>query len=219
MSSKKWLVTFFATVALMAGAVVGLNYLADPFGVFPGRFLEWPGYEMTINPRAAKLTYLKTRSQEYDSYLIGCSSTSSYPVEKLNQYLDARFYNMIMYGADMLDVEQIARRLIETTEVKNLVVNLYIDNAIHYDTLPDPRSFAVPPEATGEDPLQFYSRFLLMDPRHALDKLSAMARDTYTTQAFDVFDPVTGAYDKKERDAEFIGDMDAYLPAYPVFAA
>ena len=104
MSSKKWLVTFFATVALMAGAVVGLNYLADPFGVFPGRFLEWPGYEMTINPRAAKLTYLKTRSQEYDSYLIGCSSTSSYPVEKLNQYLDARFYNMIMYGADMLDV-------------------------------------------------------------------------------------------------------------------
>ena len=219
MSSKKWLVTFFATVALMAGAVVGLNYLADPFGVFPGRFLEWPGYEMTINPRAAKLTYLKTRSQEYDSYLIGCSSTSSYPVEKLNQYLDARFYNMIMYGADMLDVEQIARRLIETTEVKNLVVNLYIDNAIHYDTLPDPRSFAVPPEATGEDPLQFYSRFLLMDPRHALDKLSAMARDTYTTQAFDVFDPVTGAYDKKERDAEFIGDMDAYLQAYPVFAA
>ena len=103
MSSKKWLVTFFATVALMAGAVVGLNYLADPFGVFPGRFLEWPGYEMTINPRAAKLTYLKTRSQEYDSYLIGCSSTSSYPVEKLNQYLDARFYNMIMYGADMLE--------------------------------------------------------------------------------------------------------------------
>lgn len=219
MSSKKWLVTFFATVLLMAGGVVGFNYLADPFGVFQGSFLEWPGYEMTINPRAAKLTYLKTHAQEYDSYLIGCSSTSSYPVEKLNQYLDARFYNMIMYGADMLDVEQIARRLIETTQVKNLVVNLYIDNAISYDTLPDPRSFAVPPEATGEDPLRFYSRFLCMDPRHSLDKLSAMARDTYTTQAFDVFNPVTGAYDKKERDAEFIGDMDAYLQAYPVFAA
>ena len=135
--------------------MVGLNYLADPFGVFPGRFLEWPGYEMTINPRAAKLTYLKTRSQEYDSYLIGCSSTSSYPVEKLNQYLDARFYNMIMYGADMLDVEQIARRLIETTEVKNLVVNLYIDNAIHYDTLPDPRSFAVPRRPPGRTRCNF----------------------------------------------------------------
>lgn len=219
MSSKKWLITFFATVLLLGGAVVGFNALTDPFGVFPGGLLEWPAYEMTINPRAAKLTYLKTRAQEYDSYIIGCSSTSSYPTRQLDQYFDARFYNMIMYGADMLDVEQIARRLIETAVVKNLVVNVYIDNAESYDTLPDVRSFAVPPEATGEGALEFYSRFLLMDPRFGLDKLSAMGRDTYTTQAFDVFNPVTGAYDKKERDAEFIGDMEEYLAAYPVFAA
>ena len=57
-----------------------------------------------------------------------------------------------------------------------------------------------------------------MDPRHSLDKLKALRKDTYLTQTFDVFDPVTGAYDKKVRDAEPIGNMDRYLEAYPVFA-
>lgn len=219
MSSKKWLITFFATVALLGGAVLALNLLADPFGVFRGKLWDWPAYEMTINPRSAKVTYLEEHHQEYDSYIIGCSSTSSYPTEALNDYFDASFYNMIMYGADMLDVEQLSRYLIEHYTVENLVVNVYIDNAISYDTLPDERSFALQPRVTGEDPLDFYARFLFMDPRHDVDKLSAMLRDTYTTQAFDVFDPVTGTYDKKERDAEFIGDLDDYLVAYPAFAA
>ena len=57
-----------------------------------------------------------------------------------------------------------------------------------------------------------------MDPRHSLDKLEAMVQDTYLTQTFDVFDASDGAYDKKVRDAEPIGNMDAYLESYPVFA-
>ena len=59
MSSKKWLVTFFATVLLLGAGVLGFNFLVDPFGAFPGGPLEWPGYEMTINPRTAKMSYLK----------------------------------------------------------------------------------------------------------------------------------------------------------------
>ena len=43
-------------------------------------------------------------------------------------------------------------------------------------------------------------------------------QDTYLTQTFDVFDASDGAYDKKVRDAEPIGNMDAYLESYPVFA-
>ena len=63
MSSKKWLVTFFATAFLMGAAVLGLNFLADPFGVFPGSVWEWPAYEMTINPRTAKISYLEEHHQ------------------------------------------------------------------------------------------------------------------------------------------------------------
>ena len=218
MSSKKWLIAFFATVLLIGAGVVGFNYLMDPFGVFRNPLLEWPSYEMTVNPRTAKFTYLQQHAQEYDSYIIGGSSTSSYPTEQLNRYFNARFYNLIMYGSDMLDVEQFSAWLLDNCQVKNLVVNMYIESALTYNTVSHPLSFAMPPELTGENPLAFYSRFLLMDPRHSVDKLRAMGEDTYMTQPFDVFNEQTGAYDKKVRDAEGIGPMEDYLEAYPVFA-
>ena len=219
MSSKKWLVLFCATVLFLGAAVLGFNWLVDPYGVFSHKTLEWASYEMTLNPRTAKMTYLEEHHQEYDSYLLGCSSTSSFPVESLNEYLDASFYNMIMYGADMLDVEEQAVYLLEHYEVKNLVVNVYLDNAKDYNTLPDPlRSYTMPAQTTGESSAAFLAKYLFMDPRHSLDKLTAWYEDTYLPQSFDVFDAETGAYDKSARDAEAIGDMDAYLESYPVFA-
>ena len=218
MNSKRWLALFLATVALLGAAVVAFNYLVDPFGVFPHKALEWPSYEMTLNPRTAKITYLKEHHDEYDSYLLGCSSTSSFPIESLNEYLDARFYNMIVYGADMLDTEQQAAYLLDNYEVKNIVVNVYLDNAKDYDVEADPLSYAMPPETTGQNKLAFFSKYLFMDPRHSLDKLKAMAEDTYLTQTFDVFNETRGDYDKKVRDAEGIGNLDRYLEAYPVFS-
>ncbi len=105
MTSKKWFFTFAATVAVLAAAVMGFNLIADPFGVFKGSFMEWPSYEMTLNPRTAKTTYIEKHHDEYDSYIIGCSSTSSYTTDELNRYFGADFYNMIMYGADMLTLK------------------------------------------------------------------------------------------------------------------
>lgn len=218
MNSKRWLLGFLATAVVLGAAVLGFNWLVDPFGVFSHKALEWPSYEMTMNPRTAKITYLKEHHEEYDSYILGCSSVSSFPTDALNTYFDAKFYNMIAYGADMLDVEQQAFYLVENYEVKNLVVSVYIDNAMNYNEEADPLAYAMPPETTGENPLAFYAKYLFMDPRHSLDKLEAIAQDTYLTQTFDVFDASDGAYDKKVRDAEPIGNMDAYLESYPVFA-
>lgn len=221
MNSKKWFLTFAATVAVLAAAIMGLNVLVDPFGVFKGSFLEWPSYEMTLNPRTAKTTYIQKHHDEYDSYIIGCSSTSSYTTEELNQYFDASFYNMIMYGADMLDVENMSKWLADNYEVKNLVVNVYIDNTLEYDSESNPLTFSMSPEATGGsaiDKARFNFRFITADPRHAFDKLKAMYSDTYTTQTFDVFNAETGAYDKRVRDIENIGSLEEYLQEYPVFA-
>lgn len=220
MTSKKWFFTFAATVAVLAAAVMGFNLIADPFGVFKGSFMEWPSYEMTLNPRTAKTTYIEKHHDEYDSYIIGCSSTSSYTTDELNRYFGADFYNMIMYGADMLDVENMSKWLADNYEVKNLVVNVYIDNTLEYDSESNPLTFSMSPDAMGGsklDKARFDWRFLTADPRHALDKVKAMMKDTYLTQSFDVFNEKTGAYDKKVRDVEGIGDMDEYLDAYPVF--
>ena len=217
MSSKKWLAMFFVTVLLILAGLGVLNILADPFGVFGLDVLEWPSYEMTMNPRTAKISYLKDHHGQYDSYVVGASSSSSFPVEKLNEYTGASFYNMFAYGSDMYDVEQEVRYLVEHYTVKRLVVNVYVNSACKYDAGGD-RTSILPPEVTGESPWTFYPRFIAMDPRFSVDKLTAMRSDTYLTQAFDVFNERTGAYDKTVRDAEPIGSMEEYLQNYPVFA-
>ena len=65
-----------------------------------------------------KISYLEQHHDEYDSYFLGCSSTSSLPTESFNEMLNAKFYNLIMYGADMKDCEKIANYLIDNYTVK-----------------------------------------------------------------------------------------------------
>ena len=133
MSSKKWVLVFLATVLVLAALLAALNLAADPFGAFGDRLLSWFSYDETNNPRVAKFTYLEQHHDEYDSYILGCSSTSSFPVDAFNEAYSASFYNLIMYGADMRDCEKIAQYLVEHYEVKNLILNVYLDNGLTYD--------------------------------------------------------------------------------------
>ena len=219
MSSKKWVLVFLVTVFVLAALLAGLNAAVDPFGAFGDRLLSWFSYDETNNPRVAKLTYLEQHHDEYDSYILGCSSTSSFPVDAFNEAFDARFYNLIMYGADMRDCEKITRYLIEHYEVKNLILNVYLDNGLEYDEESDRLTKSL---HYKEDPdtsaLSFYTRYLFADPRYALAKLNALRTDTILPQTFDVFDERTGCYDKRVRDAEPIGSAERYLESYPVFA-
>ena len=219
MSSKKWVLVFLAIVFVLAALLAGLNAAVDPFGAFGDRLLSWFSYDETNNPRVAKLSYLEQHHDEYDSYILGCSSTSSFPVDAFNEAFDARFYNLIMYGADMRDCEKITRYLIEHYEVKNLILNVYLDNGLEYDEESDRLTKSL---HYKEDPdtsaLSFYTRYLFADPRYALAKLNALRTDTILPQTFDVFDERTGCYDKRVRDAEPIGSAERYLESYPVFA-
>ena len=219
MSSKKWVLVFLVTVLVLAALLAGLNLAVDPFGAFGDRLLYWFSYDETNNPRVAKFSYLEQHHDEYDSYILGCSSTSSFPVDAFNEAYDASFYNLIMYGADMRDCEKIARYLIEHYEVKNLILNVYLDNGLTYDEESDRLTKNL---HYKEDPdtsvLSYYTRYLFADPRYALAKLNALRTDTILPQTFDVFDERTGCYDKRVRDAEPIGSEERYLESYPVFA-
>ena len=133
MNAKKWVLSLPVIVLILAALLAGFNYVTDPFGAFGDRFMQWFSYDETNNPRAAKISYLEQHHDEYDSYFLGCSSTSSLPTESFNEMLNAKFYNLIMYGADMKDCEQIANYLIDNYTVKNLVLNVYLDNGLTYD--------------------------------------------------------------------------------------
>lgn len=217
MSAKKWLVCFVLTALLLAAALAGFNLYTDPFGVFGDRFLDWYSFDETNNPRAAKLAYLRDRLDDYDSYVLGCSSTSSFSVGPLNEAFGASFYNMIVYGADMQDTEQLARWLLAHDSVRYLFLNVYIDNGLSYGYESNPLTDSMPPEADGSSGLRFYTRFAFASPEYGVAKLRARKADTYLAQSFDVFDEPGGAYDKKKRDVEPIGALDPYLDAYPVF--
>ena len=215
MQSKKWVFMFLGCLLSLPLLLMAANYIVDPFAVFG--HMTWYSFSETLNPRVAKTTYLMDHWQEYDSYLVGCSSTSSYPVETLNEYLDASFYNTISYGADMKDAEETVRWLLANCTVRNIVLNVYVDNGVTYDVGQDQLTQKLHRAVSGENPLTFYGSFLLADPNYILDKLKDKAADTELSQPFDVFDEATGAYDKRARDVENIGALERYFEAYPVF--
>ena len=219
MNAKKWVLTFLLLALVLVLGLAAFNYVTDPFAAFGDKFLNWFSYDETNNPRVAKISYLEQHHDEYDSYILGCSSTSSLQVSDFNKLYDANFYNLIMYGADMRDCEKIADYLIEHYEVKHLVLNVYLDNGFTYDDETDRLTrnlhYLTDPDTSA---LSFYTRYLFCDPRYGLSKLKNLRNDRLLPQSFDVFNEVTGEYDKRVRDVEPIGSMDTYLEAYPVFA-
>ena len=219
MNAKKWVLTFLLLALVLALGLAAFNYVTDPFAAFGDKFLNWFSYDETNNPRVAKISYLEQHHDEYDSYILGCSSTSSLQVSDFNKLYDANFYNLIMYGADMRDCEKIADYLIEHYEVKRLVLNVYLDNGFTYDDETDRLTrnlhYLTDPDTSA---LSFYTRYLFCDPRYGFAKLKNLRNDRLLPQSFDVFNEVTGEYDKRVRDVEPIGSMDTYLEAYPVFA-
>lgn len=215
MNSKKWCLISAAAAMAATAAVALFNIITDPFGVFGS---QWYSYSETNNPRVAKIEYLEKNHDLYDSYIIGCSSTSSYPVENLNEYMDARFYNLIMYGADMYDVEQTVYYIGKNYEVKNLVVNLYIANGFDYNYEPDRLTGSLHPKVDGSSRAAFYFKYAFANPQYSFAKISAGFNDRYLAESFDVFSTDSGAYDKRKRDAEHISDMEDYYEHYPAFA-
>ena len=219
MNAKKWVLTFLLFALVLVLGLAAFNYVTDPFAAFGDKFLNWFSYDETNNPRVAKISYLEQHHDEYDSYILGCSSTSSLQVSDFNKLYDANFYNLIMYGADMRDCEKIADYLIEHYEVKHLVLNVYLDNGFTYDDETDRLTrnlhYLTDPDTSA---LSFYTRYLFCDPRYGFAKLKNLRNDRLLPQSFDVFNEVTGEYDKRVRDVEPIGSMASYLEAYPVFA-
>lgn len=217
MSSKKWFIAFIISFVVIICGYALFNMLVDPFGVFGDAIYDWYSYDMTVNPRAAKIAYLDKNYKKYDSYIIGCSSTSSFPVESLNKYFGGKFYNLFMYGADMLDVEQTCEYIIEKYNVKNLIVNVAISNATNYDVDNDSLNQTVHAKVNGKPLLSFLSRYMFLKPEHSLEKIKSNSEDKYLPEAFDVFNPETGAYDKRKRDAEAIRSLEEYYEVYPEF--
>lgn len=217
---KAWLLYMLLSLAICGLAFAGFNWAVDPFGVFGDKLMNWYAYDMTNNPRVSKIAYLDQHHENYDSYIIGCSKTSSFSTEKLNAYYGgASFYNMLMYGGDMYDIEKTALYIIENYQPENIILNIGLEEAVSYNVEEDPVKNNLHAKVEGSSALFFYLKYLFLHPQYALDKLQAYSQKSYLPGASDVFVPQTGVYNKLVRDTEPIGSLADYMAAYPDFDA
>ena len=214
---RRFFLTFLAAALAAALLLAGFNAAVDPFGVFGDRILSWWSYDMTQNPRTAKIGYLDRHWRDYDAYIIGCSKTSSFPTAQLNELYDASFYNMIMYGGDLYDCEKTAEYVLEHYRARHIVINIGFDEVMDYDNESDDMKGNLHAKVDGSSLLRFYGKYLFSNPEYALKKLYAYARNGYLVNENRVFDAETGAYDKSMRDIEPISDLKSYLEKYPAF--
>ena len=211
MKLTQWIRIFFGVLLGCTVLFMAYNIVTDPFGVFGDRFFHWYEYDMTMNPRAAKIDYLDRNHRNYDSYVVGSSKASSLPVEELDRYLNARFYNMTWYGGDLRDECQLVHYLIGHYTVKNIVLTVDPQNAEVYNIEEDPIKNRMHCHVTGESPLTFYGRYLLCNPSYGMDKIRAYRERGYLTDQNAVYIAETGCYNKQKRDATPIGSTEEYL--------
>ena len=211
MSLKKQLSVFAVACLVFAALYAAFNFLVDPFGVFGDVIFDYYEYNMTQNPRVAKIAYIEKHSDEYDSYVFGCSKSSSYPIEELNEYLDADFFNMFAYGGDLADIEKMATYIIETKKVKNIVLAIGPEAAYRYDSEEDALKDNLHQKVDKSiNPLVFYGKYLFLNPAYSFDKISSYFGRAYLPDASNVFLSESGAYNKSRRDAMPISDMGSY---------
>ncbi len=210
MRFSKWLLAFFLTAIVCATGFCGFNLITDPFGVFGDGFFQWYSYDMTKNPQVAKIAYLDTHYEAYDSYIIGGAKTGGIPIEGLNEVYDANFYSMQMYGSDMYDIETTAQYVIENYKVKNIVINLGLEEAVSYNTESDSISESPSYKVDGSSPLLFYAKYLFANPAYGFVKIRSRLQDSYISQDFDVFNADNGTYDNRKGDTENIGNLSIY---------
>lgn len=209
---RQVLIIFLACITVVA-LVAGVNYFANPFGAFAKD--TWYSYAMTRNPRTAKISYLQKHHEDYNAYVLGSSGSSALVKETLDEVTGENFYNLFYYGADMKDVLDTAKYIVNTYEVKEIVLPITFSFAEEYDTGESDIHYMMKPEVTGKSKASFYTKYLFADPLYVNDMRRSYGEKTYTPKVFDVFIPESGNYDKRVRDVEGIGDLSAYLEKYP----
>ena len=211
--TKKLLLVILSLLLIALLLLAAINITIDPFGVFGDRFFDWYAFNITRNPQAAKVAYLKKHSGEFDSFIIGGTAASAYSPVRLEEYTGGCFYNMFYDGADMESNVLLIQHLLDNYDVKNIVLPLELEDGTAFDT---PSGVLSP--ALGGSAFRFYTKYLFANPRIAASKLKSRINDGYLPQPFDLYSAETGMYDRTVRDVEFVGGTAQDYAATTSFA-
>lgn len=215
MKRIRWQLRLLGFLLFAAALWAGLNVAVDPFNAFGDVLFHWDSYTQTMNPRSSKTVYISRHFDEFDGYIVGSSSASSYRPETLARYIDADFYSLFHYGPDGdYDRQTIAWLLENDRDVKHIFYVLGLNDANSIGADETTLTYHPHWSVSGESALAYYGKYLFANPSYALDKLAAWRVDTVLPQKFDVFVAESGVYDKRVRDVEPIGGREEYLQAH-----
>ncbi|SHH55918.1 Polysaccharide deacetylase [Anaerosphaera aminiphila DSM 21120] len=219
MSTKKFFTMFISVVLIIFAAILLLNVLVDPFGLFGDKIYKWDSYNFTQNPRTAKIGYINKHKGEFNSYIVGSSGCGSIKVDTINKYTGDKYYNSFYYGSDLMDSYNTVKYLSENTEVENIVLGINYNTAMFFDIGDDEINQRMHGKVAEKNLFDFYKTFLFANPQYSLAKIKDAREDSFFQKDFDVFIPETGVYDKSTRDVENIGNLEDYLnrETYSVF--
>lgn len=219
MSTKKFFTMFFSILIIIFGAILLLNVLVDPFGLFADKIYKWDSYNFTQNPRTSKINYIDRNKDRFDSYIVGSSGCGSISVSAINEYTNNSYYNSFYYGSDLMDSYNTIKYLSETTQVKNIFLGINYNTAMFFDVGDDEINQRMHGKASDNNLFNFYKSYLFANPRYSLQKIEDAREDSFFQKSFDVFIPETGVYDKSIRDVENIGNYDDYVnkESYRIF--
>ncbi len=211
MTTKKFFIMIVSVLVLIFAAIGAGNYFINPFGLFNESLMDWDSYNFTQNPRTAKIHYIDKNHDKYNAYIVGSSGCGSLDPKQLSSYTGKSYYNSFYYGSDLLDSYETVDYLIRNYTVDEIMLGINYNTAINFDIGEDQLNLRMPAKLSGKSLLAFYKDYLFADPRYFVNKLRDKRKDTFFTQDFDVFLPETGSYDKRLRDTEGIGDLNAYV--------
>ena len=195
MNSKKFVKLFIRVFISILLLIVLLNIIVSPFGLFKDKFLNWHSYNMTQNPRIAKIEYLDKNHEKFDSYVVGASGSSAFLSKYLDKYTGDKFYNLFYYGADMLDSVDTVKYIVKNYEVKNIFLPLTITHGLYYNVGNERLNDKMHYKVENSSPVEFYSKYLLANPNYSIDKIKSIKKDSYLQESFDVFNAENGSYD------------------------
>jgi len=156
---KLWILAVIGMTAVIYSAIAAI---IDPLGVFGDKLFNMQKISMLTNQRFHKIEYLEKNFRQYNSYLIGGSRTAAINPEWIEKYIPgSKFYNLFVSAATEYDNLNHVRYVLENYIVRNIVVQVHMNDLYSYFDLGDSTLTTTPHyKVSGENILQFYLPYL-----------------------------------------------------------
>lgn len=207
----KRLIFIILTIPVASLLCAILNLVTDPFGAFGDHFYNMHNYNMSINARIEKITYLDNNYKKFDSYIVGGSKAGALIPKSVEKYmLSTRFYNLCVTGGRLYDYEYTTYYLVNKYKAKNIVLHLS-QLEINKPGTSTGVTGRLHGKLFSDFPFAFYLNLMFQDPVYAINKIEKHKIWTkeYSSSFFYQID--TGCYNRTQNEKDIKVNPDTYF--------